>query len=144
VSQVIRIGRSAGFGWCRRLVVITAVLIEDRSQSQVARDYGVSQSWISRLVARDKTEGDKAFEPRSRQPHTSPHPTATIDLITDLGGELRGKGLDHGPHTIAWHLHHHHHLSVGRDDQPAPARRRPGVTQPAETPSSVPAPPPSK
>jgi hypothetical protein len=31
-------------------LVITAVLIEGRSQSQVARDYGVSQSWISRLI----------------------------------------------------------------------------------------------
>lgn len=24
-----------------------------------------------------------------------------------LRGELAGKGLDHGPQTIAWHLHHH-------------------------------------
>ncbi len=26
--------------------------------------------------------------------------------------ELAGKGLDHGPHTIAWHLRHHHGLDV--------------------------------
>ena len=25
---------------------------------------------------------------------------------------LAGKGLDNGPHTIAWHLQHHHGLVV--------------------------------
>jgi transposase InsO family protein len=95
-------------------LVITAVLIEGRSQSQVARDYGVSQSWISRLIARYTLEGDAAFEPRSRRPHTSPTrlPQATIDLIVALRTELTGKGLDAGPHTIAWHLQHHHRLEV--------------------------------
>jgi transposase InsO family protein len=29
-----------------------------------------------------------------------------------LRSELAGKGLDAGPHTIAWHLEHHHHLIV--------------------------------
>ena len=95
-------------------LVITAVLIEGRSQSQVARDYGVSQSWISRLIARYTLEGDAAFEPRSRRPHTSPTrlAQATIDLIIALRTELTGKGLDAGPHTIAWHLQHHHRLEV--------------------------------
>ena len=95
-------------------LVITAVLIEGRSQSQVARDYGVSQSWISRLIARYTLEGDAAFEPRSRRPHTSPIrlPQTTIDLIVALRTELTSKGLDAGPHTIAWHLHHHHRLDV--------------------------------
>ena len=95
-------------------LVITAVLIEGRSQSQVARDYGVSQSWISRLIKRYTHEGEAAFEPRSRRPHTSPTrlPQATIDLIVALRTELAGKGLDAGPHTIAWHLQHHHRLQV--------------------------------
>ena len=95
-------------------LVITAVLIEVRSQSQVTRDYGVSQSWISRLIARYTLDGDAAFEPRSRRPHTSPTrlPQPTIDLIIALRTELTGKGLDAGPHTIAWHLQHHHRLDV--------------------------------
>ena len=61
-------------------LVITAVLIEGRSQSQVARDYGVSQSWIPRLIARYTLEGDRRPRPRSRRPHTSPTrlPQATI------------------------------------------------------------------
>ena len=95
-------------------LVITAVLVEGRSQSQVARDYGVSQGWISRLIKRYTLEGDAAFEPRSRRPHTSPGrlPQTTIDLIIELRHTLIGKGLDAGPHTIAWHLQHHHQLPV--------------------------------
>ena len=95
-------------------LVITAVLVEGRSQSQVARDYGVSQSWISRLITRYTLEGEAAFEPRSRRPHSSPTrlPQATIDLIIELRHHLAGKGLDAGPHTIAWHLEHHHQLRV--------------------------------
>ena len=95
-------------------LVITAVLIEGRSQSEVARTYGVSQGWISRLISRYRLEGDAAFEPRSRRPRTSPTrlPQATIDLIVALRGELAGKGLDHGPQTIAWHLLHDHAITV--------------------------------
>jgi hypothetical protein len=33
-------------------LVITAVVTEGRSQGEVARAYGVSQGWVSRLVAR--------------------------------------------------------------------------------------------
>ena len=95
-------------------LVITAVIVEGRSQLEVARTYGVSQGWISRLVARYQLEGEAAYEPRSRRPHTSPTRLApsTIELIVGLRAELAGKGLDHGPATIAWHLHHHHGLTV--------------------------------
>ena len=95
-------------------LVITAVLVEGRSQSEVARDYGVSQGWISRLIKRYRLEGDAAFEPVSRRPRSSPTrlPAATVELIVTLRTELAGKGLDHGPQTIAWHLQHHHGLTV--------------------------------
>jgi transposase InsO family protein len=95
-------------------LVITAVVVEGRSQSEVAREYGVSQGWISRLVARYRLEGEEAFEPRSRRPFTSPTrlPQPTIELIVTLRNDLLSKGLDHGPHTIGWHLRHHHGLSV--------------------------------
>jgi transposase InsO family protein len=95
-------------------LVITAVVVEGRSQSAVAQEYGVSQSWISRLVKRYRLEGEAAFQSRSRRPHTSPTRLArsTVDLIIDLRHQLLGKGLDHGPHTIAWHLQHHHGLRV--------------------------------
>ena len=51
-------------------LVITAVVVEGRSQGEVARAYGVSQGWVSRLVARYRAEGEAAFEPRSRRPKT--------------------------------------------------------------------------
>ncbi len=98
----------------RRLVV--AAVLSGRSQSDVARDYGVSQSWISRLLARYRDEGEAALEPRSRRPKTSPTvtPVATVELIVALRHQLTGQGLDAGPDTIVWHLAHHHAVTVSR------------------------------
>jgi transposase InsO family protein len=95
-------------------LVITAVITEGRSQGEVARAYGVSQGWVSRLVSRYRDEGEVAFEPRSRRPRTSPAaiPDTTVELIVRLRKELSGQGLDAGPHTIAWHLEHHHQVKV--------------------------------
>lgn len=95
-------------------LVITAVVTEGRSQDEVARACGVSQGWVSRLVARYRREGEAAFEPRSRRQKTSPAaiPASTAGLITELRKDLAGQGLDAGPQTIAWHLGHHHHIQV--------------------------------
>ena len=95
-------------------LVITAVVTEHRSQSEVARAYGVSQGWVSRLVARYRAEGEAAFGPRSRRPKTSPAaiPAEAADLIVALRKDLAGQGLDAGPDTITWHLAHHHQVKV--------------------------------
>jgi transposase InsO family protein len=95
-------------------LVITAVVVEGRSQSEVARTYQVSQSWISRLVARYRAEGDTAFEPRSRRPHRSPSATdeRVVDLILQLRKSLTEQGLDAGAQTICWHLERHHHITI--------------------------------
>ncbi|MGH3382250.1 MAG: helix-turn-helix domain-containing protein [Actinoallomurus sp.] len=71
----------AGCVMSKRRVVIAAVLA-GQSQSEVARTYGVSQGWISRLMARYRVEGEAAFEPVSRAPKSSPGATAraTVDL----------------------------------------------------------------
>jgi transposase InsO family protein len=97
-------------------VIITAVVLEGRSQAEVARDYGVSESWVSRLLARYRTEGEAAFEPRSRRPHTRPQatPSPTVELILKLRLQLAADGLDAGADTIGWHLQHHHRLTVSR------------------------------
>jgi transposase InsO family protein len=96
--------------------VITAVVVEGRSQAEVARSYGVSKGWVSKLIARYRAEGEAAFEPRTRRPKTSPTAieAATVELIIRLRKELSEQGLDAGPDTIAWHLHHHHQLTVSR------------------------------
>jgi transposase InsO family protein len=95
-------------------LVITAVVIEGRAQGEVARAYGVSQGWVSRLAARHRAAGEAAFEPRSRRPKTSPNAISagTVELIIRLRKELSGQGLDAGPDTICWHLRRHHRVSV--------------------------------
>jgi transposase InsO family protein len=95
-------------------LVITAVVIEGRSQSEVARAYEVSQPWVSRLIARWRAEGEAAFEPRSRRPRRSPTatPPETVELVLRLRKELAEQGLDAGAHTICWHLEHHHQVRL--------------------------------
>jgi len=95
-------------------LVITAVVVEGRPVAQVAAAYTVSRQWIYKLLARYREEGDQAFQPRSRRPHSQPTavPIATAELIIRLRGELSGQGLDAGAHTIAWHLAEQHQLSV--------------------------------
>ena len=87
-------------------LVITAVVVQGRSQSEVARSYGVSQGWVSRLVARYRTEGEAAFEPRSRRPLHSPQALSgdLVEAIVTLRGDLESRGLDAGASTIVWHL----------------------------------------
>src|SRR5688572_22057438 len=96
----------------RRLVI--AAVLSGRSQSDVARAYGVSQGWVSRLMSRYAREGAAAFAPRSRRPKTSPTATssATVALIVTLRQQLTKAGLDAGPDTIVWHLAHHHSITV--------------------------------
>jgi transposase InsO family protein len=95
-------------------LVITAVVTEGRSQGEVARSYGVSRGWVSRLVARYRAEGEAAYRPRSRRPRTCPAAISeqAAELIIELRKELSGRGLDAGPHTICWHLEHHHQIRV--------------------------------
>ena len=95
-------------------LVITAVVIEKRPVSEVARSYGVARSWIYALLARYRADGELAFEPRSRRPKRSPNAVSdqVADLIIGLRKELAGQGLDAGPHTICWHLRHHHQVIV--------------------------------
>ena len=99
----------------KRRLVITAVLA-GQSQSEVARTYGVSQGWISRLLASYRRDGEAAFEPGSRRPASNPNatPPGTVELIVQLRRDLTHAGLDAGPDTIAWHLQHHHQLTVSR------------------------------
>ncbi len=105
----------------RRSVVLSVVL-EGRTQAQTAGDYQVSRATVSRWVARYRSEGDAAFEPRSRRPRTTPAaiPADTVDLAVNLRSELESEGLDAGPHTICWHLRQRHHITVS----PSTIRRR--------------------
>jgi transposase InsO family protein len=97
-------------------LVITAVILEGRTQAEVAATYGVSKGWVSKLVARYRAEGEAAFEPRSRRPKSSPGALdpAVVALIISLRERLSTAGLDAGPDTIAWHLARQHKTTVSR------------------------------
>jgi transposase InsO family protein len=98
----------------KRRAVIVAVTVEGLTQAEAARRYLVSESWVSRLVARYRSEGDAACEARSRRPATSPTAIepSTVELIVNLRAQLAAQGLDAGPRTIAWHLDTHHGVDV--------------------------------
>ncbi|BBY36849.1 hypothetical protein MMAN_09830 [Mycobacterium mantenii] len=87
-------------------LVITAVVLEGRSKTEVARDYGVSRQWIQQLCKRYEADGDAAYLPRSRRPHHSPQ-AVTVEVeerIVRLRKTLTKRGLDAGADTIAAHL----------------------------------------
>jgi transposase InsO family protein len=98
-------------------LVVTAVRVEGRSKSQVARDYRVSRRWVHELVKRFDAEGEVGLRPRSRRPHRSPQRTVerVEQEIIELRKHLTEQGLDAGAHTIAYHLQQRH------GSAPAPA-----------------------
>ena len=87
-------------------LIITAVVLEGRSKSEVARDYDVSRYWVQQLVKRYLEEGETACQPRSRRPYSSPQAVATAieEQIVGLRKELSRRGLDAGADTIRSHL----------------------------------------
>jgi transposase InsO family protein len=120
-------------------LVITAVVTEGRSQSEVAAAYGVSKGWVSKLMARYRGEGEAAFEPRSRAPRTSPSATRpeTVQVVLELRKKLAEAGLDAGADTIGWHLAHHHQLRLSRATINRILTRAGAVTpEPAKRPKS--------
>lgn len=99
----------------KRRLVITAVLA-GQSQSEVARLYGASQGWVSRLMTRYRTEGETAFQPRSRalKHRPSATPPESVALVLALRTRLAQAGLDAGVQTLCWHLAHYHGLVLSR------------------------------
>ena len=87
-------------------LVITAVVLEGRSKSEVARDYEVSRWWVQQLVNRYHSEGAAAFEPRSRRPRHNPRAVGAEleEKIVRLRKTLDKQGYDAGAATIAEHL----------------------------------------
>src|SRR5215210_3377580 len=91
-------------------LIVTAVLVEGRTKSEVARQYGVSRRWVITLVQRYLAEGGAGLEPRSRRPLTSPRQTsrAVEDEIIAIRKELDRAGHEAGAATIAFHLEQRH------------------------------------
>lgn len=91
-------------------LVVTAVLVEGRSKSEVAATYGVSRRWVITLVQRFLSEGEPGLAPRSRRPRSSPGrtPQAVEDEIVALRKDLDRHGHEAGAATIAAHLQQRH------------------------------------
>ena len=70
-------------------LIITAVVVEGRCKSEVARDYDVSRYWVHQLVTRYRAEGEAAFEPRSRRPQDLTHRDCTGGGRSDRRGCAR-------------------------------------------------------
>jgi transposase len=89
---------------------VTAVKVEGRSKSEVARDYRVSRRWVHELVKRFDAEGEAGLAPRSRRPRASPQrtPQALADEVVALRKHLAEQGLDAGAVTVAYHLEQRH------------------------------------
>src|SRR5207249_323065 len=83
--------------------VVDAVLLEGRSPAELAKQHGISRSWIYQLVARFREGGYQALEPRSRRPHSCAHQVdaETEATILRLRQGLIDSGHDAGAQTIA-------------------------------------------
>src|SRR3954454_23522263 len=120
-------------------LVITAIEVEGRTPAEVTAAYGVSRSWLYELLKRYRAEGEAAFQPRSRRPHTSPRatPPATVELVLQLRKQLSDTGLDAGAETLGWHLAHHHQTTLSRATIHRILTRAGAVThQPAKRPKT--------
>jgi transposase len=86
--------------------LVEAHLKEGRPVAVLAAEHGVHRSWIYKLLARYRDEGEAGLVPRSRRPHSSP--TQISDLFEDdivaLRKELLDSGFDAGAETIHAHL----------------------------------------
>jgi transposase InsO family protein len=90
--------------------LVEAHLREGRPVGELAREHGVHPSWIYRLLARYRADGDAGLTPRSRRPKHSPTAISTEleNEIVLLRKQLGEEGLDAGAQTIHWHLARRH------------------------------------
>jgi transposase InsO family protein len=87
-------------------VIILSLLHDGLTPTQSALRFGVSRSWIYKLLARYKAGGLQALEPASRRPKSNPRalsPELRSQIIR-VRTELVVQGLDAGAASIAWHL----------------------------------------
>ncbi|MGI8707692.1 MAG: IS481 family transposase [Actinomycetota bacterium] len=97
--------------------VVDAVVVEGRSMRAVAREHGVSKSWVHKLVGRYRAGGYDALGARSKAARVVANRTSPDieDGIVRLRKELIDQGFDGGAHTI------HYHLSRTDPSPPSPS-----------------------
>ena len=90
--------------------LVEAHLREGRPVAELATEHGVHRSWLYKVLARYRREGERGLAPRSRRPRSSPSAmdSALADEIVALRTNLLEHGLDAGALTLHWHLARHH------------------------------------
>jgi transposase InsO family protein len=90
--------------------LVEAHLREGRPVAELAEAHGVHRSWIYKLLARYRAEGEAGLVPRSRRPKTSPTKVSDLfeDEIVAIRKELADAGFDAGAETIRYHLSERH------------------------------------
>jgi transposase len=90
--------------------LVEAHLLEGRPVAELAASHGVHRSWIYKLLARYRAEGEEGLLPRSRRPRRSPTKTsqAFVSEILALRKRLSKDGFDAGAETIHTHLDRKH------------------------------------
>jgi transposase-like protein len=80
-------------------LIVTAVLVEGRNKSEVARDYGISRRWVITLVQRYLAQGEAGLQPKSGRPHRQPTRTASAveDEIIAIRKDLDKHGHEDRP-----------------------------------------------
>ena len=83
--------------------IIVEAVLAGKSQSQVAKQYGISQPRVSQLMVRWRHGGWPALEKQSRRPHSNPKttPPAVTARILQLRVQLAEQGCDNGAQSIA-------------------------------------------
>ena len=86
--------------------LVEAHLREGRSVAELAAAHGVHRSWLYKLLARYRADGESGLAPRSRRPRSCPAamPAALESEIVALRTNLLAEGFDAGALTIHWHL----------------------------------------
>ena len=97
--------------------LVEAHLREGRPVAELAASHGVHRSWIYKLIARYRAEGEAGLARRSRRPRCSPSktPDAFVSEILQLRKQLSKDGFDAGAQTI------HTHLPRGHEQVPSPS-----------------------
>ena len=119
--------------------LVEAHLREGRPVAELASIHGVHPSWIYRLLARYRSDGDAGLIPRSKRPKTSPNACSSEleEEIVLLRKQLNEEGLDAGAHTIQVHLERRHGTAPSPSTIMRVLRRRGCVTpQPQKRPRS--------
>jgi len=86
--------------------LVKAHLNEGRRVAELAAEHGVHRSWLYKLIARYRAEGEAGLEPRSKRPKRSPTRISDLfeDEIVKIRKDLLDRGFDAGAETIHAHL----------------------------------------